>query len=396
MKSLLFVYHAMNVGGSTTSLLSLLFGLDKSKYDIDLRLFNNKGEYLDSIPENIKLLPPCYKYQDEAERKKRMLLSPKFMAYKIASIIKGRLWHSIKQGQQWLEYKDVDFFLETEKEYDLAIAFLEGGPCKYVAKHTKAKRKIAWIHIDYKESSFRPEFDIDSLSCFDTIVTVSQECKKSFCESFPTLADRCIVIENILSASRLWSLSAADCELNVDNTKLNLVSACRIAFNSKGLDRAVTALARIKTEYPDLADSWHWYIIGDGNDQPLLLQMIKDNHLENNISLLGKQINPFPYLKQMSLFFLPSRWEGKPMAVTEGFIMGLPALVTEYASAHEQVKNDFDGLVVPNSTEGIYEGLLYVLNNPARLKQWQENVKISEYSNEDEIKRIEAIFDELL
>ena len=38
------------------------------------------------------------------------------------------------------------------KEYDLAVAYLEGGATYYVADRVKAKKKAAFIHIDYKKS----------------------------------------------------------------------------------------------------------------------------------------------------------------------------------------------------------------------------------------------------
>ena len=56
-KKILFVYSTMVMGGSTTSLLSMLENFDYDKYDVDLILYRNQGPYIDYIPEKVNLLP---------------------------------------------------------------------------------------------------------------------------------------------------------------------------------------------------------------------------------------------------------------------------------------------------------------------------------------------------
>ncbi len=51
----------MMLGGSTTSLLSLLNTIDYDRYDVDLILYKNEGEYLNDIPKQVNLLPQAFK-----------------------------------------------------------------------------------------------------------------------------------------------------------------------------------------------------------------------------------------------------------------------------------------------------------------------------------------------
>lgn len=81
------------------------------------------------------------------------------------------------------------------------------------------------------------------------------------------------------------------------------------------------------------------------------------------------------------------------MAVTEAFMMGLPALVTEYSSAREQVEDGVDGYIMENSTEGICEGLRYVLEHRDQIALWKENVCNRDYSNLQEMEKVEALID---
>ena len=46
-----------------------------------------------------------------------------------------------------------------KKEYDLAVAYLEGGATYYVAEHVKAKKKTAFVHIDYGKDGYTRELE---------------------------------------------------------------------------------------------------------------------------------------------------------------------------------------------------------------------------------------------
>lgn len=390
-KKLLFAYPAMMVGGSTTSLLSVLNGLDYGKYEVDLLLNSHTGELLHMIPQQVNLLPPALKYTDRKQEYLHRLISPKYMYhfFKSKSIVK-KTGISIR-GAQYLEMKDVEFFRTIEKEYDVAISFLEGDRCKFISRHVKAKKKIAWIHVNYADAKFEPGYDRESLSLMDTIVLVSEDCKRDFDAAFPEFSKKSLIIENILSAEYVQGRAKEKIDFSVDKSKINLVTACRISNKSKAIDRAVRAFARLKQDH--MIDNLVWYIIGDGSDLELIRTMIHDNQLESNIKLLGMQLNPYPYFKDMSMFFLPSLWEGKPMVVTEAFMMGLPALVTEYSSAREQVRDGVDGLIVDNSEQGIYEGLLRIIEHPEIIEDLKKNVLQTDYSNIEEMEKIEALIE---
>lgn len=385
----LFAYNAMNVGGSTTSLLSILNSLDYSKFDVDLLLNTNTGPLLDSVPKEVALLPQARKYTDRKAEYVRRIFSPRYLYHfwRSKQIVK-KSGKSI-QGAQYREWKDIDFFRSIDTDYDTAVAFLEGDRCKFVARHVKAKRKIAWIHVNYKDAGFNPDYDRDTMAVFDAIVLVSQDCKTAFNETFPELAHKTCVIENILAAEYIRNRAAQDAAFAADENKLNLISACRINFRSKGLDRAVEAMGRLKKQ--GLLDDVRWYILGGGSDKTALEEMIAAADLKEHIHLLGEQLNPYSFMPNMSCFFLPSRFEGKPMAVTEAFMMGLPAVTTEYSSAHEQIRHDIDGYVMENSTDGIYEGLKYLLTHPEKIAVWKETVSQTEYSNVEEVRQVESI-----
>lgn len=387
--TVLISYPAMMIGGSTTSLLSILSRLDYNHYEVDLLLDVVSGDLLNLIPPEVNILEGAYTHPNYKWRKFHNILNPRFMSAFIRSIFIAKRSGNYKHGVQYLEMKDVDNYREIKKRYDVAISFLEGRNCKFVANHISAAKKIAWIHIDYKASTFNPIYDIDSLSRFNHVITVSQSCKNSFDECFPSLRNRSIVIENILSQQIIKQRSSEPINFEVDHNMRNIVTTCRIVFSSKGLDRAVCAMANMR----DLQGfaKLRWYIIGDGPDMTKLRGLIHQYGLENQIILLGNITNPYPYVKQMDIFFLPSLWEGKPMAVTEAFMLGLPVVATNYLSAKEQIRNGIDGLIVENSQKGIEDGLNFIITKNNDILALKQNVDNYDYSNDVEMQKITSL-----
>ena len=51
------MYDDMTIGGSTTSLLSILNSIDYNRYEVDLLLYYNEGALFDKIPKQINILP---------------------------------------------------------------------------------------------------------------------------------------------------------------------------------------------------------------------------------------------------------------------------------------------------------------------------------------------------
>ena len=55
---ILFVLDSLRIGGAEKSLITLLSLLDYSKYDVDLQLFAFDGAFMQSLPQEVNVLPP--------------------------------------------------------------------------------------------------------------------------------------------------------------------------------------------------------------------------------------------------------------------------------------------------------------------------------------------------
>lgn len=389
MKSVLIVYGTMSIGGSTTSLLSLLQYFDRSKYEVDLALANNNGELQSMLPKGLNTLPALMP-ENLQQLKQKSLRS--IVEYCKAKMYAKKSCNSKNIMGQIMSYENVRLSRSLTKKYDIAISFIENYPLVYVANNVVADKKITWIHVDYKAAGFIPRFDEKCFSKFDKIVLVSDECKKTFDSEFPKLSEKSMVIENILTAATVNKLAEQNTNIKVSEENLNIVTVCRISFAHKGLDRVVNAFNKLKQQ--NIRHNLKWYVIGDGVDYNEMARRVKEYNLEDTIFLLGAKTRPLPYVKMMDVFLLPSRYEGKPMAVTEAQMLGIPPVVTNYASAAGQIKSQIDGLIVENTDDAVYDALRYLIQNQNEVIKWKNNLKHENFDNMQEIDKIYRIIEE--
>ena len=386
-KQILIASYPLNAGGTTTSLISLLHNIDYKSYEVDLILLRQKGEFLQHIPSQVNLLEPAllegsnlkdklyklvnYTLKGIFIKKLMYLIKKKPYSLGIFQIMSGYGWASVSRG--------------LKKQYDVAIGFMEGWPNIYVSKKVRANKKIAWVHPDYKNSGLDPSLDAPIFKCFNKIVLVSQSCKNSFDQGFSQYTDKTIVIENIVSVEHVKRMAEAEVDdFIIEDGCLNIITAARLRNSDKGLDRAVKALKRLKADGYKI----RWYVLGEGEDRQLLEDMIREYGLEKDFILMGQRSNPYPYIKRADLYALTSRYEGKPISVTEAQVLGVGVVTTKYISANEQIDDGVDGIIVENNDEAIYDGIKRILDNPELLNIFSENLKNKTIGNADEINKL--------
>lgn len=387
-KRILIIYPEMIIGGTTTSLLSLLGALDRNKYEVDLQMQYAPGIFANLIPSYVHILPLAMPLP-HGFYKWIKAFSLKSLYYYLKS-----KWRGGASASQYMENDIVKFCRKNPKEYDVAISFMERWSLYYLVKKTCAKKKISWIHVDYGAAKMFIDIDMPFFMRVDKVVLVSEKCLQNFKSIAPEIAKKSLMIENLLSSEVVKQRAGVSVPRNVAKLfdevegKVKMVSVCRISFPHKGLDRGIKALARLKKQGE--IENLIWFIIGDGPDLNNLKAMVDKFGLNNYVRVLGAYNNPLNIEAKCDIFFLPSRYEGKPMAVTEAQMLGLVPIVSNYASASEQVRNLYDGLIMENSDDGIYNGLDYMLHHLEDvLGKYKANVANTDYSNLRELLTIE-------
>ena len=393
--------HYMEIGGAETALVGLLNALDPARVDVDLFLYDHRGEMMQFIPEWVNLLPQIPKYS-VLERPIVELVKRGFWG-----IAAARLW------AKWLSqkaYKRSGSTLENNGgldkmskcttpllpkinqsvTYDLAISFLT--PHRIVAEKVKAKKKIAWIHTDYTRVWVDAEDELKVWQKYDYVASISGDVTNTFLQVFPSLAPKIVEIENILSPTfvrKRAELEDTDKEFRHEGT-ITLLSVGRFS-DAKNYDNVPDICKRLINE---TKLNIKWYIIGYGGDEALIRQKIKEAGMEEHVILLGKRSNPYPYIKACDIYVQPSRYEGKSVTVREAQMLCKPVVVTNYPTAPSQIRSGIDGVIVPMDNEGCAHGLAEVICDKPLQERIIAHLKTHDYGNESEVEKIYTLINE--
>lgn len=396
-KKVFIMMSSLGIGGAESALISMLSSFDFERYSVDLFLFNHNGENMKNIPDEVNLLPVIKSYSG---MEGTIFSNIKKMNW---GIVLGRLigkftskiynkrhhWHDSSLVAIQYSHRFSRFFLPKimpDNEYDLAISFLT--PHYFVTEKVNAKKKIAWIHTDYSTMHCNIDSEFKMWNKYDNIISISDKCTSAFCSKFPELKNKIVLIENITKKEII--LKKAESEKAVLYDKgISLLSVGRFSY-PKNFDNVPEIASLIKSKGID----FKWYIIGQGGEAPLICSRIAEYKMEDTVILLGKKENPYPYIKACDIYVQPSRFEGKAVTVCEALILNKPVVITDYATAHSQINDGFDGVIVPMDNKSCADALANVITNKELQNKLIENMNSTNYSNESEIEKLYELIED--
>ena len=384
----------MEIGGAERALVGILENIDTSLYEVDLFLMRHEGELLKLIPENINLLPSIPEYTVLGRPIKDTLKEGHFLlsAARLYGKYKAKVFdkrNHLSESAVAIEYSHKytkKFMPDIQKgiQYDLAISFLT--PHYFVTEKVDARRKIAWIHTDYSTVQIDVNSELKMWQMYDYIASISKDVTKSFLKIFPSLKNKIVLIENILPKALIEKQAKEKIPNVFSKDKINLLSIGRFSFQ-KNFDNIPDICRRIVEKNINVM----WYIIGYGADEALIRKKIRESGMQKHVIILGKKDNPYPYIKKCDIYIQPSRYEGKCVAVREAQMLRKPVIITNYPTAPSQVRDGYDGIIVPMDNEGCAEKMCRTIQNTALLKVLSYNCSINDYSNINELGKIYRI-----
>lgn len=398
MKKVLIFSHWMELGGAEKALLGLLDTIDTDNYSVDLFLMRHSGELFKHIPLKINILPENKKCASLAKPVKQVIKNGlvdivflRFIAKILAFLKKKQLKISGNSGIE-IEYchKFTKCVLPkiSNEEYDIAISFL--APHYYVAEKVKAKKKIAWIHTDYSNVKVDVKSELKMWGKYDKIISISNDVTKSFIKTFPTLEDRVMVIENIISKNYIDSLVN---EFTVDDEMQNDGSVKLLSIGRFGYAKNFDNVPQICKLINDSGLNVKWYLIGFGSDEGLIRQKIDEYNMQDKVIILGKKENPYPYIKACDIYVQPSRYEGKSIAVREAQILEKPVVITNFSTSQSQLNDGIDGVIVPLEKEQCAQEIAKLILDENKLINLSKNCTLNDFTGAEEIKKLYQLID---
>lgn len=394
---LLVCFIHAHIGGAMTSLVNFLNALDTEKYEVDVMFYENEPDERYGIKPEITILPQGKTHRTfSASNICKKVFSLPYLVAKVREIYYKKVKKNKRRAVQIMSRQGCKFSRRLESAYDVAIAYETNWCLNYVMTRVKAQKKILWYHGDFEKSGMDLRIDRKAYDKADALVFVSESVAERYAQLYPQHKDKTVFVPNLLSADFVRSRNNESVELPFPEPEkyVKLLTVARVRFDDKGFDRAALVFSQLKKD--GLLEGVKWVIVGDGPNFDDLTVILHTFGLEDIIYLVGEKSNPIPYMAACDAFFLPSRHEGKPMAVTEAFIMGLPCVVAEYSSSFEQIRNGVDGIILENSKEGLYTGLRDLLSSPGVLKELRKNVESKDYGNEKDIRYFDKLIDGIL
>ncbi|MDR1584012.1 MAG: glycosyltransferase [Prevotellaceae bacterium] len=397
-KRIIIISQCMRIGGAERSLITLLNSINYTLYDVDLFLFIHDGEFMPLIPKQVNLLPEIRKYTSLLIPVKSNIRYGFFdvLAGKTYAFIKAKLFckrHRIgAQNMVYFNYQQryTVFALpiiNPETIYDLAISFLT--PHYVIPRKVRCRKSIAWIHTDYSFFDFDKKAETNMWNRYDYIASISEAVTMSFTRTFPSLVNKIILIENMLSSDfirRQADIEKVDREIPKEKGGTAICSIGRFS-NAKNFDN----IPFICKKLFEMGCRVKWYLIGYGGEESLIRSKIEESCMQEYVIILGKKENPYPYIKACDIYVQPSRYEGKAVTVREAQILCKPVVITNYATSGSQLENGVDGIIVPMGNEGCAKGIKTLIENKDLQSRLIENCKNRDFGNEKEIEKIYSI-----
>ena len=341
---ILFYIDTLTGGGAEKVLRNLVNSMDYDKFDITVQT-TYKEDVSELLNKEIR-----YKY---CYKKKNAVSDVIFRAEAAAGLV---------------------YPLHIKGDYDIEVAYLEAASTKIMSGSTNKKaKKLAWVHCDLRKITDNPEAYAQKTKewykKFDKVICVSENVRQSYVELFGD-SPEALVVYNTIDDQEILSKSLEPLPQSVCKRNRTLVMLGRL-MAQKNYPRLLQGAKILLNEGFDF-DLW---ILGEGEDRPILEKIINENNLTDKVTLFGFCSNPYPFVKSADLLVCSSNYEGFSTFVTEGLILGKTIVTTDCSGMDELLGENEYGIITENNDEAFIDGLRRMLGNPQLLDEYTKKAK---------------------
>jgi len=386
-QKVLFVVDEQMYGGVSVVLRNILKSINYAKCDVDVLILHNRGDALvGHIPEQVGILygTPFFEVIDT----------------NIQTILKTgnirKIFSKLKLVYS-MKHQTIEACIQKERgkilkrAYDVEIAFKDGF-CALFTACGESSKKVSWLHIDYNTydctGRYRDLFR-EVYKRIDTVVAITQDVQDTF-NAIYHCEDKCRILPNLIDSHEIIHLSKQE-DIFFEEGKTHFVCVGRLA-PQKAYPRLLTQLGKLKQE--GILTNEVLHIIGDGEQQAYIEEVISQYHLEENVELLGYKQNPYPYIRKADMLLLPSLYEGLGLVLYEALILKVPCFATKIADIHTTLENGTYGIIAENSEQGIYQSLKTLLQDKTILQAYKQKVQNYVYKQQEKVvEKLDALLE---
>ena len=350
-KRVLILVSEFCIGGTMSSLYSLLSVLDPNRIQVDIFSRVHSGPYYKRMPnstilkENIWLSHTIYERSIVAKIATKILLVIRKVLEPVG-VDMYALYHRIG-GKQ----------IHSD-EYDAVIGYDES--MARLISYFPAKKRINWIHSDYRRFA-QGRDETKYYDKIDAVVCVSNFVKGVFSEVYPQYADKVYAIHNVINVEDIRKKAQEPIDDSRFTTDVYTIVSCGRLDPVKQFSLIPGLAAQLKDKG---AKPFQWYIIGGGNDaeQQAIETEITKHNVQDTVIILGMKKNVYPFIAKSDLYVCTSWSESYPMVVNEAKALLIPVISNNFPSAAESIRNGVDGVIC--TMDDLVGCILAQMNHP--------------------------------
>ncbi|MTI59142.1 MAG: glycosyltransferase [Firmicutes bacterium] len=388
-KKIAFFIPNLGGGGAERVVSNLTIGLDSRKYDKYIIMYKtNKVVY----PYDAKLI-------DLGSKRRKNIFA--------------NVWSHLERIKNLKEIK-------KNYKFDVVISFLAQPNVQNIL--TKGDEKVIISVRNYisKRYDFIKKIKAKILyKKADLVISVSEVLKKDLIKNFNIKSENVEVIYNPYNIENIDRLSNESID---EKYKKIFDKKVIMTIGSLTYQKGQWHLIRAFSKLLEREKKLNLVIIGKGELEKKLKNLVKELHIEENVFFLGFQKNPFKYLKKSFLFVFPSLYEGFPNALVEAMACGVPVIATDCKSGPREIlapkdvfadeisydnageygvlikapgmKEDINGCILTQEEELLAEKILYLLDNDMEYRKIQKKSlkRVKDFSMNKIINKWEKIF----
>lgn len=347
MKKVLFVIRELAGGGAERALSNIVMHFPK-EWEIDI-LMNNKDYVEYPYCGNILTL-------NIPEPKDR-----NSVLYQARVILKRT--HILRR-------------IKKNNDYDACISFMDSSNIANILSGNKYCKTIISVRVQLgKDNSFTYQYIVKPMAKIfynraDSVVAVSQGIQKELIDMIKIDKDKVHTITNGYDVEEIQHMAEQQSDNQIYHmlkNKFVYITSGRYSYQ-KAQWHLIRAFSKVASQCLDA----HLVLMGKGEDEKYLRDLIISMQLEDRVTLLPFQKNPFAWLHVADVFVMPSMFEGYCNALCEALVCGLPCIATDFqSSAREILAPDTD--VTYQIKEGIEYAKYGILTPVCSGKRHNEN-----------------------
>jgi len=330
-KRIAFIVNSLSPGGAERVISTLANGL-VDYYDVSIIIFF-KGESFYFLDDKIDF-DYCF---EEMITPSGLLESLKF---------NYKLYRKLKRILKEKDIKVAIGFMPIANVLTVAVSKRIGIPCIISERNNPENYNL----------SFFWKYTRKYLYKYTNILTVQTNLIKGSCAKIVP-KEKIVILPNPI-AVELTN------KRNNKEKKENIVLSVGRLNKQKNQTMLVEAFAEANNK------NWKLYIVGEGEERPVVEKLITKLGLNNKISLLGLQSNVHEYYNKSKIFAFSSDYEGFPNALIEAMHFGLPSISTNCPSGpSELIQHNENGFLTPVGDKEEFSKYLNELMHSENLRE---------------------------